>query len=138
MVFQVLRQKLTANMEKLWDIGGVLTGSGEEKKQGIYLNVKVYGFFSIEVSSGIRIAIYIIEDSNWHCHLQRIGFSSKWPNPWCAKSIANKFFSPAPYQGSRTPSLRSFYSHNKLSIYLSWFFLTPKRISPGMLVLCKC
>ena len=45
MVFQVLRQKLTANMEKLWDIGGVLTGSGEEKKQGVYLNTKVYGFF---------------------------------------------------------------------------------------------
>ena len=109
MVFQVLRQKLTANMEKLRDIVVVLTGSGEEKKKETYLDVKVYGFFSIEVSSGIRIAIYIIEDSNWHYHLQRIGFSSKWPNPWCAKSIANKFFSPAPYQGSRTPPLRSFF-----------------------------
>ena len=95
----------------------------KRKNRGVYLNTKVYGFFSIEVSSGISIAIYIIEDSNWHYHLQRIGFSSKWPNPWCAKSIANKFFSPAPYQGSRTPPLSSFYSHNKLSIYLSWFFL---------------
>ena len=45
MVFQVLRQKLTVNIGKLRDIGGVLTGSGEEKKQEIYLNVKVYGFF---------------------------------------------------------------------------------------------
>jgi hypothetical protein len=44
-VFQVLRQKLTANMEKLWDLGGVLTGDGEAKKQEIYLNIKVYGFF---------------------------------------------------------------------------------------------
>ena len=68
---------MTVNKGKLRDIGGVLTGSGEEKKQEIYLNVKVYGFFSIEVSSGIRIAVYIIEDSNWHYHLQRIGFSSK-------------------------------------------------------------
>jgi hypothetical protein len=31
-------------MGKLRDIGGVLTGSGQEKKQGIYLNIKVYGF----------------------------------------------------------------------------------------------
>ena len=48
-------------MGKLRDIGGVLTGSGEEKKQEIYLKVKVYGFFFIEVSSGIRIACILLK-----------------------------------------------------------------------------
>ena len=61
------------------------------------------GFLLLGKQNGIEIALYIIEDSNWHCHLQRIGFTSKWPNPWRAKSMANKLFSPAPYQGSRPP-----------------------------------
>jgi len=32
-------------MEKLWDIGGVLTGSGEEKKQGGIFKYKGLWFF---------------------------------------------------------------------------------------------
>ena len=45
MVFQVLRQKLTVNMGKLRDIGGVLTGSGEEKKIGNIFKYKGLRFF---------------------------------------------------------------------------------------------
>ena len=33
---------------------------------------------------GMKIALCITEDSNWHCHLQRVGLTSKWSNPWRA------------------------------------------------------
>ena len=56
----------------------------------------------------MRIALYIVEDSEWHYHLQRIGFSSKWPNPWCAKSIANIFSLRLPIKGAVFPHLRIF------------------------------
>ena len=70
---------MTANMEKLRHIGGVLTCGGKEKKQKIYLNVKVYGFFSIEVSSGIRIANILLKIRTGTTTSNGLGFPPSGP-----------------------------------------------------------
>ena len=43
------------------------------------------------------------EDSNWHCHLQRIGFTSKWLIRGVPTSMANKFFLSGSLLGSHPP-----------------------------------
>ena len=50
-----------------------------------------------------EVCLYKVEDSNWHCLLQRLDLPRS--QPWRAKAKAKCIFSPAPQYGEPSSSI---------------------------------